>query len=346
MNTPTQAPVDSINETKGNTPLVRLSRMSSDSAISIWGKLESFNPGGSAKDRSAAALLEDALMRGQVSPGGTVIESSSGNLGVALARECALRSLHFHCVVDPRANSQTVATMAALGATVHHVTQPDPETGDWLAARQTKVAELLQEFPNSINLDQYSNQAVFEAHSQGTMREIVTQLGHAPSHLFVAVSTTGTIGGCLRYLREIDANTKVIAVDAMGSVLYDGTRADRVLPGFGAGVVPELSRQFTPDDVIRIDSPHAIAGARLVAQREGFLPGASGGAVAAAFLSMINEFDDNDDAVLIFHDQGNAYLDTVYDDDWVRRNVCEPESLPNLLTQLNPDHTTNYEESA
>lgn len=216
-------------------PLVRLPYLSKRTGLTVWAKLEGFNPGGSAKDRTAAALVEDALSSGRLRPGGTVVESSSGNLGMALARECCLRGMSFHCVVDPRTNRYAASVMEALGATVHRVTEPDPATGDWLAARRNRVRDLLEELPGSVNLDQYSNRAVFPAHARGTMREIVAQLGHAPAHLFAAVSTTGTLGGCLEYLRSARAATRVTAVDATGSVLYGGCRGERPLPGFGAG---------------------------------------------------------------------------------------------------------------
>ncbi|MEJ4098784.1 pyridoxal-phosphate dependent enzyme [Corynebacterium mastitidis] len=321
----------------GCTPLVRLPYLSTRTGLTVWAKLEGFNPGGSAKDRTAAALVEDACASGRLRPGGTVVESSSGNLGMALARECCLRGMSFHCVVDPRTNRYAVSVMEALGATVHRVTEPDPATGDWLAARRNRVRDLLGELPGSVNLDQYSNQAVFPAHARGTMREIVEQLGHAPALLFAAVSTTGTLGGCLDYLRGTRAATRVTAVDATGSVLYGGRRGERPLPGFGAGVVPELSTQSQPDAVARIDAARAVAGARLVAWREAYLPGASGGAVVVALLDAASPADlgarspENNDAVLIFHDHGYAYLDTVYSDAWVREHLGDPSELESIL---------------
>ena len=303
----------------GQTPLVDLSsgfRSVERSAVSqVWGKLESFNPGGSAKDRTARALVADATERGVLYPGAVAVESSSGNLGVALAREAVIGGWDFHCVVDQRTNAATLAMMKALGATVHPVTQPDPETGDWLAARRKKVAALKSEL-NAVNLDQYSNQAAFNAHDGGTMAEIVAQLGHAPKILVVAVSTTGTVGGCLRHIKDHGYDTHVVAVDAEGSVLFDGARGERVLPGYGAGVVPELSRSVSPDRVVRVAASDAIAAARRLARGSGFVAGASGGAVAYATETLLEEGEIGD-IVAIFHDDGRAYLDTVYSDSWV-----------------------------
>ncbi|MEY8566528.1 pyridoxal-phosphate dependent enzyme [Corynebacteriaceae bacterium 7-707] len=313
----------------GNTPMVLLERLFPGPGR-VWAKLEGFNPSGSAKDRTAAALLDAAMDSGVLEPGGCVVESSSGNLGVALARDCALQDIDFHCVVDPRANRQTVAVMEALGATVHRVTSPDPVTGDWLAARRALVGDLLTGLPGAVNLDQYSNRAAFTAHSSGTMREIVEQLGHPPDRLFVAVSTTGTVGGCVRYLREAGARTRVTAVDAEGSVLFGGRRGDRKLPGFGAGVVPELAALTPVSHVVRVTAGETVCGARALSRREGILPGASGGAVIAAAGGIAAGSDvgragdrDSRDTVVILHDFGNAYMDTLYNERWVAENIGE-----------------------
>ncbi|MGD7003307.1 pyridoxal-phosphate dependent enzyme [Corynebacterium halotolerans] len=314
-------PDTGIRSTIGNTPLIRLDRLLPRPDVTVWAKLEYFNPGGSAKDRTAKALIDAARRTGELRPGMSIIESSSGNLGMALAREASLGGWPFHCVVDPRVNQQAVATMTALGAKVHHVTEPDPVTGDWLQARRSRVAELLQEIPGSLSLDQYSNRAAFGAHADGTMTEVVEQLGHAPDLLLVAMSTTGTIGGCLRHLRRIGAATTTVGVDAEGSVLFGGCRGHRSLPGFGAGVLPELATESRPDAVDRVSDIDSVTGARLLARREGILPGASGGAVVTAALARAADLPVGSEMVLILHDAGGAYLDTVYNDEWTRQTL-------------------------
>lgn len=308
---------DSIMDATGRTPLVALKDLGADSGVHAYAKLESFNPGGSAKDRTAAAMVEDARQAGLLGPGAVAVESSSGNLGVALARQAVVGGWDFHCVVDPRVNEATATYMRALGTTVHMVTEPDPETGDWLIARRTRVAELIEELGGAVNFDQYSNQAAFRAHEQGTMAEIVDTLDAAPDYLFVAVSTTGTLGGCQRYLASHGMDTTVVAVDAAGSVLFGGERGERVLPGYGAGVPTELSRAVHPDEVVRVEALDAIIGARRLARTEAILPGASGGAVVAAFEQFAPRMSPGETAVLIFHDDGRPYLDTVYSDEWV-----------------------------
>ncbi|AWB83889.1 pyridoxal-phosphate dependent enzyme [Corynebacterium liangguodongii] len=300
----------------GHTPLVELAVSPRARA---WAKLESFNPSGSAKDRTARAMVRDAYEKGILGPGTIVVESSSGNLGVALAREALIGGWSFHCVVDTRTNAQTLAHMRALGAILHEVTAPDPETGDWLVARRAAVDELVAEL-GAITLDQYSNRAAITAHSEGTMCEIIDALGHAPDFIVAAVSTTGTIGGCAHFVRSHGLPTTVVAIDAEGSVLFGGTRGSRILPGYGAGVVTELSTHVEPDSVIRVSAGDAVRAARTMARASGFLPGASGGAVAHGVDTLAARHPGAEIAA-IFHDDGRAYLDTVYNDEWVEANL-------------------------
>lgn len=341
------APYSGVSALLGNTPLVELPRLAevvaraaggtgatssptpSTAPFRLWAKLEQFNPGGSAKDRTAAALVEAAIAQGLIDPTSpvTLVESSSGNLGIALARQALLHGWEFHCVVDPRVNSATIAMMEALGATVDKITSPDPETGDWLAARRARVQELLTDIPHAINLDQYSNRAAFTAHCDGTMTEILRDLGHAPDWLFVAMSTTGTIGGCLRKLADVGATTHSVGVDAFGSVLFGGTRATRLLPGFGAGVIPKLSEEVTPTEIMRIHDLDSVIGARVLARTEGILPGASGGAVVSALLQAAPAIDPGSDVVMVLHDGGANYLDTIYNDTWVEHNLDSSATL-------------------
>jgi len=301
----------------GHTPLMRVEAINPRTDVHLYLKLEQFNLGGSAKDRTARALIQAALGAGDIGPGSTLVESSSGNLGMALARQAPLAGMKFHCVVDPRVNSSTVATMRAYGAHVELLDHPDPETGDWLTARRTRVAELLEEIPDSFNLNQYSNEAAFYAHAEGTMTEIVDQLGQAPTHLLVAMSTTGTLGGCVRKLTELGADTETIGVDAEGSVLFGGQRGTRMLPGYGAGIVTDLSTKFSPSSVERVPDLDAIVAARRLAQAEGLLPGASGGAVIAAFQRLVPTLPAGAEVVAVLHDGGQPYLDTIYSDSWV-----------------------------
>lgn len=303
----------------GGTPLVRLDRLPAPPGRALWGKLEWFNPAGSAKDRTAQAMLEAALASGQVREGSVLVESTSGNFGVALARLAVRHGLALHVVVDPRTNTATVAALRAFGAVVHELDGPDPATGDWLTARIAEARALLAEHPGAVSLDQYSNPAAVRAHADGTMAEIVRDLGRPPDVVVVATSTTGTIGGCLAHVREHGLPTRVVAVDAEGSVLFGGRRGERLLNGFGAGLVPPLAEGVEPHAVVRVAPLDAARGCRLLARTEGLLVGASAGAVVHALTRA--PLPEGETVVGIFHDAGQAYLDTVHDDAWVEAHL-------------------------
>ncbi len=303
----------------GGTPLVPLARLFPRDDVRVLAKMESRNPTGSAKDRSALGIIRDAWEAGRLRPGTVVVESSSGNLAMAAARLAALLGFRFECVVDPRANARTIAAIEAYGATVHRVTEPDPDTDDFLVARLNRVRELVARQPGAISLDQYSNVAAIRAHADGTMREIVEAIG-APERMYVATSTTGTIGGCLKVVCDDGLPTQVTAVDAEGSVLFGGARGRRLLSGYGAGFVPALAAHADPARVVRVDDLTAIAAARALALTEGVLAGASTGAVMAAALRDHASLPPGATVVVMVHDGGMPYLDTVYDDDWVRRS--------------------------
>lgn len=305
----------------GRTPLVRLDRLFPHSGVEILAKLESVNPGGSTKDRPALAMVRDALDSGRLAAGGTVVESSSGNLGVALARVCASYGVRFVCVVDSRTNATAIASIRALGGEVDMVSEPDPVSGDLLTARLHRVQALLEEIPGAVNLHQYGNPANPGAHAAGTMREIAETLDHRLDVLMAAVSTTGTLAGCSAYLHEHRMPTLTVAVDAMGSVLFGGTAAPRPLPGLGAGVVTDISRTLAPDRVLRVDGVDCVVGARLLARREGILAGASTGGIVHALGTLVPDLAPGSRVVLIVHDGGVPYLSTVYDDDWVRETL-------------------------
>lgn len=308
----------SIGADVGSTPLASLERLFRRPDIRVFGKLENRNPTGSAKDRSALGIVREAWESGRLKPGTVVVESSSGNLAMACARLSALLGFSFECVVDPRANARTIAAIEAYGARVHRIAEPDPETGDWLVARLARVRELLGSIPGAITLDQYSNVAAIRAHADGTMREILEQAGE-PDLLYVATSTTGTVGGCLRVVGERALRTDVVAVDAEGSVLFGGTRGRRMLSGYGAGFVPPLSQYSSPARVARVDDLSAVIGARALTLTEGLLAGASTGAVISALRADYANLPAGSTVVVMVHDGGMPYLDTVYDDDWVCR---------------------------
>ena len=279
---PPREPVVGILGAIGDTPLVGLRRYLLRPDIDVWAKLEATNPGGSAKDRPAARMLDDALERGLVTAETTVVESTSGNMGIGLAQACRYHGIDLICVADTRAHETSVRTMRALGADVRIVSPDDAPSGNLLAARLDLVAELVARTPNAFWPNQYANESNAASHAAGTMREIDEALDRAVDYVFVATSTTGTISGCCDYLRENRRSTKVIAVDAVGSALFGGSPGPRLLPGFGAGVATQLSIGVDYDRLVRVSDLDCVVGARRLVAREAILAGASSGGVAIA----------------------------------------------------------------
>ncbi|MEQ3634780.1 MAG: 2,3-diaminopropionate biosynthesis protein SbnA [Thalassolituus sp.] len=310
----------------GNTPMVRLSRYLDQEDVNLIAKIEALNPGGSAKDRPARHMIECALADGRLKAGDTVVESSSGNIGIGLAQVCAIYKLRFICVVDPNAQTQNVAIIRALGGQIELVSHaPD---GDFLTARLDRVAALLDADPRLFWPNQYTNLDNPASHELGTIAEIDAALDGEIDVLFVACSSTGTARGCRDYLRRMGRATKIISVDAMGSVLFNGTAGSRKISGMGAGRIPELAIGQEFDDLVRVSDITCVAGCRRAVAREGLLVGGSGGGVLEAVRSMQGELA-GQTVVAIIHDSGSRYLGTVFDPDWVERElgVCESDLL-------------------
>jgi cysteine synthase A len=328
----TRPPCDGILEAIGDTPLVELRRLAPPTGRRVWAKLEASNPGGSAKDRPAARMLQDAIEAGLVGPGTTVVESTSGNMGVGLAQACRYHGLPLVCVVDTRAHATNVRLMRALGADVRVVSEPDAATGDLLIARLALVQHLLATIPDAFWPDQYANDSNPAAHAAGTMREIDEALGGRVDAVFVAASTTGTLRGCGDYLREHGRETLLVAVDSTGSALFGGTRGVRRLPGFGAGVETGLSAAAEHDVLVRVSDLECVVGCRRLAAHEAILAGASSGGVIHAVEAYAHVAPAGARCVAILPDGGAGYLDTVYDDEWVARELgCPPDALARLV---------------
>ncbi|MFL6120784.1 2,3-diaminopropionate biosynthesis protein SbnA [Actinophytocola sp.] len=303
--------------TIGGTPLVELTELAPDSPIRTFAKLETHNPGGSIKDRSALAMLRDRIADGRLVPGrSVVVESSSGNLGIGLAQVCAYHGIRFICVADPRTNEQNIAIMRAFGAEVEVVTTTDPVTGEYLPARIRRVRELVERLPHAYCPDQYGNPLNPLAH-RTTMREIVEALPGGLDYLFCATSSCGTLRGCAEYVRAHRLPVTVVAVDAAGSAIFSPPSGRRLLPGHGAAVRPRLHRDGLADAVVHVDDLDCVVACRRLAIREAILAGGSSGAVLAALDRMRDQIPAGATCALIFPDRGERYLDTIYDDEWV-----------------------------
>lgn len=302
----------------GNTPLLQLTRYLDDPSVELCAKLEAANPGGSAKDRPAANMILKALERGDIAAGATIIESTSGNMGIGLAQVCNVHGLNLICVVDPNAQAQNVAIMQALGARIHLVTEPID--GDFLAARMEAVKLLLEEHESAFWTNQYANLDNPNAHMEGTIREIDEQLGGLVDYIFVATSSTGTARGCRDYLRARGSTAQVIAVDAAGSCLFDGKAGPRFIPGMGAGRIPTLAEGQSFDGLERVSDLRCVVGCRRAATREALLVGGSAGGVLEAVRRRAVDLRGKR-VVAILHDSGTRYLDTVFDDGWVEAKL-------------------------
>jgi cysteine synthase A len=308
--------------TIGDTPLVGLRHLMPDAPFELFAKLESFNPSGSIKDRPALGMLRGALERGEIDGETTVIESSSGNLGVALAFICRFLKLRFVCVADPLVTEQNVRLMEVYGAAVEQVTEPDA-AGSFLKSRVRRVRELLAATPNSYWCNQYENPDNASAH-QRTMEEIVKTLDGPPGYLFCATGTYGTLRGCADYLKP-RFDTTVVAVDAEGSVIHGGEPGRRLIPGHGSSIVPGLFRPGLADRVVHVSDGDSVAGCRLLLEREGILAGGSSGAVVRALANVAPTIERGARCVAIICDRGVRYLDTIYNDTWVEKALGGPE---------------------
>ena len=309
-----------ILDTVGNTPLIKLNKIFGDDRFKLFGKIEAMNPGGSIKDRSGLHMLREALSSGKISRNTTIIESSSGNMAIGLAQVCAYWSLKLICVVDIRTTKQIIRILKAYGAEISLVSEPLPGTDSLLGARKLRVQQLLTAVPDSYCPDQYTNPNNFAAHYLGTMPEIVNALQSPIDYLFLATSTSGTLRGCAEYIRDNKLTTKVVAVDAIGSVIFGDKPQPRLLPGHGAAEKSKLHLDGLTDDVVLISDWNCITGCHNLVRREAILAGASSGGVIAAIHKYRDRIEAGAVCVAILADRGERYMDTVYSDAWVLRN--------------------------
>jgi N-(2-amino-2-carboxyethyl)-L-glutamate synthase len=310
----------------GNTPLIELARIFRYTGLEVFAKMEGFNPGGSIKDRAAFNVIRHAIANGDIRPGTTVIESSSGNMGIGLAQACAYFRLSFICVIDPKTTQMNIEILRSYGAKIELVAQPDPVTGEFLRARINRVKSLLSSIPNSFCPDQYSNLYNARAHYQ-TMHEVVTELRGNIDYLFCATSTCGTLRGCAEYIRAHRLDTRIYAVDAVGSVIFGGKPKKRLIPGHGAAVKPQLYQEGLADRCLYVSDLDCVVGCRRLVREEAIMVGGSSGAVFTAATRIAPELPAGAVCVLIFPDRGERYLDTIYSDAWVEEHFGDISHL-------------------
>ena len=282
---------------------------------SLFLKCEGFNFAGSIKLKAATEMVETAERDGLLTPNSIIVESSSGNLGVALSMLAASKGYRFLCVTDSRCNLATRRLMEALGSQVHVIAEPDPVAG-FLGARLNFVRALCASDERYVWLNQYHNHSNWRAHYLTTAPAIARQFPQLDV-LFVGAGTTGTLMGCARYFREWHRDVRIVAVDSVGSVSFGGPPGRRMIPGLGMSVRPPLLETSLVDDVVRVEEADAVRTCHRLARR-GFLFGGSTGTVVSGAIDWLSQNDAGGlDAVAIAPDLGERYLDTVYQTNWV-----------------------------
>ena len=320
---------ESIISTIGNTPLVQLNKIFKHNKFNLFGKLEAANPAGSIKDRTSLFILQQALADGRIKKGDTVIESSSGNMAVGLAQACLYYGLKLIVVVDPKLNLHTEKILRTYGARIEKVKEPK-EDGGFLAARLARVQYLLISIPNSFWSNQYGNKDNPLTHHK-TMTEIMDSLDGELDYLFVATSTCGTLMGCADYIKENNLSTKIIAVDAVGSVLFGGPPLKRLIPGHGAGVPSQFLDTNKIHDYVYVDDVDCARGCWSLLENESILCGGSSGGMISAVKKYSKKIEDGSNCALFLCDRGERYLDTIYNQEWLLKEL--PESR-NAFTPL------------
>jgi cystathionine beta-synthase len=311
---------DSILETIGNTPLVRLARLAPAVRPQLVAKLEVFNPGGSIKDRIAVALIDAAEQDGRLAPGGTIVEPTSGNTGTGLAIVARLRGYRVIAVMPDKMSKEKIDLLRAYGAEV--VVAPTDVSPDSPQSYYRVADRLTEEIPGAFQPNQYFNQANPRAHYESTGPEVWEQTAGRITHLVCGVGTGGTITGTVRYLREHKPDLVVIGADPEGSIYSGGPENVRpyLVEGVGEDFWPETFDRSVVDRWITVSDRDAFLTTRRLALTEGILAGGSGGLAVHAALRVAGEVEDPSAMiVVIVPDGGRSYLSKIYSDSWMRQ---------------------------
>jgi 2,3-diaminopropionate biosynthesis protein SbnA len=281
---------------------------------SLFLKVEGMNFAGSVKLKAAASMVQAAEAQGRLNPWSIVVESSSGNLGVALAMVCANRGYRFICVTDDRCNLQTRKLIEAFGGEVHVVDVPHPETG-LLGARLEYLGAICAKNTDAVWLNQYENPANPGAHYAQTGPAIATNFPHVDV-VFVGAGTCGTLMGTARWFKQHRPDVKVVAIDVEGSVSFGGPAATRHIPGLGMSVTPPALDRSLVDDVEIVPDTETLRMCQRLAMRGFLFGGSTGTVVAGAAAWMAEHATPGTTAVTLAPDGGERYLDTVYTPAW------------------------------
>ena len=315
---------NSVLETVGNTPLVRLNKVTRGLNGLILAKVEYFNPGGSVKDRIGLSIIEEAEQEGRLKPGGTIVESTSGNTGMGLALVAAVKGYKTVFTLPDKMSMEKIRLLRAFGAEVivtpTAVPHESPESYTEVAKR------IVRETPNSILANQYYNQRNPESHYYTTGPEIWEQTGGQIDYFVCGIGTGGTISGAGKYLKEKNPNIKVIGIDPKGSVLREYFYTKKITPtlktykveGIGQDYVPGVLHFEYVDDVVEATDKESFLMARRLTREEGLMAGGSSGTAVAGLLKVADRFKPDDVVVVLLPDSGERYLTKIYNDDWMR----------------------------
>jgi len=321
-------PYESVIDTIGWTPLIRLNAVTRGIRTPVYGKAEFFNPGGSVKDRIAVPIIEKAEKSGALRPGGTIVEGTSGNTGVALAIVAALRGYKCIFTMPDKMSQEKVRLLKAFGAEV--IVTPTAVPADHPDSYVMMAKRIAEETPNAILADQFYNQANPDAHYEFTGPELWEQTDGRITHFVAGAGTGGTITGVGRYLKEKNPKIKVIAGDPVGSILADywrtnGKHVSEGVPykveGIGQDKIPGTLDMSVIDDFQTVSDKDSFAMARRLTREEGLFVGGSSGLITHVALRVAREVDDPSAFVVtILCDTGERYLSKVYNDEWMREN--------------------------
>ncbi|HLG20500.1 MAG TPA: pyridoxal-phosphate dependent enzyme [Bdellovibrionota bacterium] len=317
---------ENILECVGQTPIVKLHKLGADMPHKFYAKLEFLNPGASIKDRIALQIVEDAEASGELKPGGTIIECTSGNTGMGLAMVGAVKGYQCVFVMPDKVSDEKIKALRAFGARV--ITTPTAVEPDDPRSYYSVAKRLSQEIPNAFYSNQYHNPSNAKAHYRMTGPEIWDQMGDKIDYLVVATGTGGTISGTTKFLKEKNSKMKSLCVDPEGSVFYEYFKTGKLVKvlttykveGFGEDFLPGAIDFKMIDEMVQVNDKECFQTARDLAKKEGlFVGGSCGGAVAGA-LKFAKSLSGKKTFLILLPDSGSRYLSKFYDDGWMREN--------------------------